>query len=250
MDPGQSAANFHTTRWSLVMRAQRDRAVLEYLLRLYWSPVYAFVRRQGYSGHDASDLTQEFMTTVVLGRDLFEQADPSRGRFRSFLKTALSNFLIDQHRTRRYSRRSGARSAPADAATATQEHAAADDRAQDPNALAAFDRAWARTIVEQALLATEEHCLRSGMTDHWRIFDINVVAPAMRRTEPMSLAELAERLNASKPADAPPFDEDRVSNMLQTVKRCFRRALRDAVAQTVSTPAEVEQELSDLREHL
>ena len=80
MDPANTAASFQSTIWSLVLGARGDRAHLESLLRSYWSPVYAFIRRQGYAGHDASDLTQEFLTQVVIGRDLIGRGWGRRGR--------------------------------------------------------------------------------------------------------------------------------------------------------------------------
>src|SRR5689334_18689682 len=98
MTTNNTGAWFHTTTWGLVLSARADPGALELLLRAYWSPVYAFIRHKGYSQHDAADLTQEFLSEVVLGRNLLVKADPARGRFRAFVKSALRNFLIDQHR--------------------------------------------------------------------------------------------------------------------------------------------------------
>src|SRR5258708_346054 len=91
------AAGFPTTHWSRVLRAgdpkDRDgRDALERLCRDYWYPLYAFARRQGLDRDEASDLVQGFLADFIERRDL-AKADPSRGRFRSFLRTACAHFL-------------------------------------------------------------------------------------------------------------------------------------------------------------
>ncbi|HMN39893.1 MAG TPA: sigma factor [Phycisphaerales bacterium] len=249
MDPSHTAANFQSTIWSLVLGAGRggDRAHLEQLLRAYWSPVYAFIRRQGYTGHDASDLTQDFMTQVVLSRDLIGRADPAKGRFRSFLKQALRNFLVDQHRLgKAHKGRQSGRGGPngpthveLDASCARDGGAAAktprgplDD---------SFDRAWAAAVVEITLSRLEEACLADGLDAHWTAFNLNVLGPALRRTTALPLTDLARRINAT--------DDAQASNMLQTMKRRFRRILREVIAETVNDPSQVEDELGQLRDY-
>ena len=253
MDPANTAASFQSTIWSLVLGAQGDRSHLEQLLRSYWSPVYAFIRRQGYAGHDASDLTQEFLTQVVLGRNLIVRADPTRGRFRALLKHALRNFLIDQHRLGRMHK-----GGVAGASVRGRRTFSLDDRASigesgspgSPQSIPdpgtdddrAFDREWATAVIEMALNRLEESCLADGMDAHWQAFGINVVQPSLRRTKPMTMAQLAEHIGAA--------DETQASNMLQTTKRRFRRILREVVAETVGDPSQVEGELSELRARL
>jgi RNA polymerase sigma-70 factor (ECF subfamily) len=233
-----TAASFQSTLWAMVVSAAgHDRTALEALLRAYWAPVYAAVRRKGYSGHDAGELTQEFMTQVVLGRRLAAKADPAKGRFRSFLKQALRNFLIDQHRSRR--RTAG----PAAHAHASLDHAGPNLVAtSDDAAQRVFDRQWAAAIVEQTLDRLEADCLAEGLEAHWAAFNLNVLGPALRSTAALPLAELARRVGAADAAQA--------GNMLQTVKRRFRRTLRDVVAQTVADPAHVDAELDELRQYL
>src|ERR1700722_13823520 len=88
---------FVTTHWSVVLTAKnqdsfRSAEALETLCRTYWHPLYAYVRRRGYSPADAEDLTQEFFAWL-LERNWLGRADQQRGRFRSFLLTSISNFL-------------------------------------------------------------------------------------------------------------------------------------------------------------
>jgi hypothetical protein len=201
--------------------------------------VYSFIRRQGYAGHDASDLTQEFLTHVVLGRDLIGRADPTRGRFRSFLKHALRNFLIDQHRLGRAHKggRPGADASPP--ANATSLDASIDPAGAPGEQDRSFDRAWAAAVVEITLNRLEERCLADGLDAHWKAFGINVLGPALRKTSPLPLSELAKIVGA--------VDDAQASNMLQTVKRRFRRLLREVVTETVSDASHVEEELAELR---
>jgi hypothetical protein len=87
---------FATTRWSLVLAASHRSSpeaqeALTALFEAYWYPLYGYLRGRGYSADQAQDLTQSFFT-VVLEKQVLRAADPSRGRFRSFLLTALKNF--------------------------------------------------------------------------------------------------------------------------------------------------------------
>lgn len=237
MEPHQTAAGFQTTSWTLIDGARVDRAGLERLLRQYWSPVYASIRRQGFSTHDASDLTQEFMAQVVIGRDLAGKADATRGRFRSFLKQSLRNFLIDRSRGRK--RAEGDH--PAHLASAGEEGGVAEPAAPTAGA-DTFDREWAAAVIEVTLQRLEEACREDDMEPHWQAFRLNVVGPTMRKAKALSMDELAKVIGAT--------DGTQASNMLQTVKRRFKRLLREVVSETVADPGEIEQELELLRTSL
>jgi len=92
---------FETTQWSLVSAAsdeQEKLGALSGLYRSYCTPVYFFIRRRGYSREDAQDLTQDFFLHLV-EKNAFSRADPSRGKFRTFLLGALEFFL--QHAAER-----------------------------------------------------------------------------------------------------------------------------------------------------
>ncbi len=104
--PGQSeggtgAREFTTTHWSVVLSAGRDSSAqadaLSKLCRVYWWPLYAFVRRQGHSPHDAQDLTQAFFARL-LEKNYLSAVDPRKGKFRSFLLAALEHFLANEWR--------------------------------------------------------------------------------------------------------------------------------------------------------
>lgn len=114
--PGAGEASLFTnTHWSQVLLAAdpiertKAAAALEYLCRTYWYPLYAYVRRSGYSPEDAQDLTQAFFARL-LEHNAFARADPTKGRFRSFLLEALKRFLITEWRKAQTAKRGGTRS--------------------------------------------------------------------------------------------------------------------------------------------
>jgi hypothetical protein len=97
--PAEGAASFHTTRWTIVMRAAHNQAqggqsALAELCQLYWYPLYIFARRRGHSPDDAQDLTQGFFLHVVEHR-AFTGIDRLKGKFRSFLLASFQNHLLD-----------------------------------------------------------------------------------------------------------------------------------------------------------
>src|SRR5438067_1142358 len=104
------AGHFATTRWSLVLAAgqngQRSRQALESLCELYWLPVYSFIRRQGYQADDALDMAQGFFARMI-EKDDFREADPHRGRFRSFLMASVQHFLSNERDRARALKRGG-----------------------------------------------------------------------------------------------------------------------------------------------
>lgn len=245
MSAQETGAWFHTTSWALVVGARADRGDLELLLRAYWSPVYAFVRKKGFSPHDAADLTQEFLAEVLIGRNLISKADQSRGRFRSFLKAALTNFLIDHRRKVR------SKKAMPDAGIASMDAlsggsggggggggVAVEPESRDEPANA-FDRQWAAAVLALTIERVESSCKQEGLDQQWTAFRINVLSPMTKKTRPMSMERLAETVGATGPEQA--------SNMIQTVKRRFKRMLRQVVSETVSDPEQVEDELASLK---
>lgn len=216
--------SFQTTNWAVVVSASMDPAVTAALLNAYYGPIWTFIRRSGYTFDDADDLAQEFIARVVLERGLVKRADPNRGRFRAFVKTALRNFLVDQYRRGRCEARHAY-----SAGIQPDQHGPQDG----------FDREWATTVLKRALGRVEHECARAGQGRHWRAFQLVVLDPALRQSPSPGLAELAIDLGAE--------DAAQVSSMIQTVRRKFKRLLRAAVEETVDCPAEVDSELSELR---
>ena len=100
---GGTKTKFGTTSWTKILDArtsteERHSLIINELLDRYWKPVYCYLRHKGYDNEKAKDLTQGFFHEVVLGRDLLKQADKAKGKFRTFLLTALDRYTVDVYR--------------------------------------------------------------------------------------------------------------------------------------------------------
>jgi len=238
MDPARSHAAFQTTEWSLLGALRRgDDAAAEVLVQRYWPPVYAYLRRKSVGREKAEELTQAFFATVVVGRRLFQGADPHRGRLRSLLLVALGNFVRDEHR--RETVRGKGLEIPPEAVTCEEEWVRRSP-AEPPDR--AFDRRWAAELVAEALRRSEQHFLRTGRAGHWKVFELRIVAPNVRGLVPQALAELAEDAGFAGPAAA--------AAAVQVVKDRTRALLHQVVAETVDDPAQLEAELLELKQVL
>src|SRR4051812_40301988 len=93
----EAASRFSTTRWTLILEAKGDAALkrraFEELARVYWRPLFVFLRSKGLDPHAAQDEVQELLFTLMQ-RDLVEKVTPERGRLRAYLKTAAANHLL------------------------------------------------------------------------------------------------------------------------------------------------------------
>lgn len=212
---------------------------MQRLTRRYWPAVYAYVRRSGHDVHEAADLTQGFICDVMLSRQLVQNADPGRGRFRSLLLAALKNYLRQQHRRGTARRRGGKLPREIDLDRAAETVA---DYRSDDSPDAAFAAQYGATLVRQVLDLVRADCLEDGQQAHWAVFERRVARPLLLGETPESYATLIEHLGLPSAAQA--------ANMLVTVKRRFARTLINEVARTVSDPVEVEAELNDLLKHV
>src|SRR5437764_2287003 len=132
-----SAARFPQTLWSMVLEAAqgpstRSRDALATLCRAYWFPLYAFLRRQGKSPHDAEDLTQGFMLHL-LEKETLSRVKREKGKFRSFLLASLQYYLADERSKEMAQKRGGgATLIPLDAQQAEQIYQAELTDSLDP----------------------------------------------------------------------------------------------------------------------
>ncbi len=139
---------FQTTQWTLV-RASEDLKALDDLISIYWKPLYFYVRQRGYGNEAAKDIVQEFLTGL-LERGAIGRADPSRGRFRTFLLTSLSRFLQDWAKAAgRQKRGAGQTILSLDFAAGEREYALQVAAGEPPERV--LHRAWARSLWERSL---------------------------------------------------------------------------------------------------
>ena len=146
--------NFSTTNWSVVLAAvQSDpsaaTAALERLCQRYWYPIYAFVRQRGHDGHESEDLTQGFFH-FILERQALHRVDRQKGRFRSFMLTALTNFLHNERDKSQTLKRGGRHEIVSlDETFAESVYALEATNGETPETL--FERRWASMLVRRVL---------------------------------------------------------------------------------------------------
>ena len=230
------ARQFASTRWSLVAaagqgRSDASREALATLCQLYWYPLYAYARRRLPSPHDAQDLTQAFFAEL-LEKDYLQAADPRRGKFRSFLLTAFKHFLSRQRERANAQKRGGGRS-PVSLDFEAGECRYRREPADHATPEAIYERRWALAILEQALAR-----LRQEMTDAGKGKQFECLKGALEGEGPLEThAQIAGQLGLSEQA---------VKVAAHRLRRRYQELLRAEIAQTVTTPEEVEDELRDL----
>ena len=204
---------------------------LEKLCQTYWYPLYAYVRRRGYPEQDAKDLTQGFFEHL-LQREAFRVVEPGRGKFRSFLLAALNHFLADKHKRQQAQKRGGGKVAfSIDELKAEQRYRIEPVDREAPDKL--FERRWAVALVDAAMERLKNEFESSGKGQLFRQLAGFLVDGAERRP----YAEMAAELGLSETA---------ARKAVQRLRKSFQRAVREEIAQTVSSLAEVEEELRHL----
>lgn len=201
------------------------------LCRHYWYPLYAYVRRLGRTADDAQDLTQEFFARLIEKRWL-DRAEPSRGRFRSFLLSAFKHFLAAEwHRERAAKRGGGERALSLDGLEAEERYRLEPADPVTPEAL--YDRRWALTVLDRALARLEAEQKADG---HEARFD------ALRDCllgEPgeSTLSALGVQLKQTEAA---------MKSIVRRLRERYRVLLRAEIAETVDGPGGVDAELGSL----
>lgn len=241
---GESQGNwglFPETGWPLVRRAAEEdttgeREALGELLARYLPALRArLLQKKTVPADEIDDLLQGFVTDKILQRDLLASADRRRGKFRTLLLTALDRYIVSRRRYEKAQKRSPEHAVSLDA----EEHG---DLAVDRGtAGGAFDVAWARTVLDQALEQMRSECQETQRGDVWGVFEARVVAPTILGQKPMPYDELVARYRLSTPRQA--------SNVLNTGKRMFARVLRSVVRE-YSPAEEIDAEIQELQEAL
>lgn len=227
---------FATTRWSLVLAAGRGdapdaEAALAVLCRTYWYPLYAYVRRSGHPADEARDLTQEFFARLLEKHSL-RAADSERGRFRSFLLTALKRFLSKQrHQARAQKRGGGRKPLSLDFEQGESRYRLEPVTEVTPEAI--YERHWALTLLEHVMARLRAEFQRAGKPDafdHLKVFLTGEAAAPRYR-------EVAVELGMTEGA---------VKVAVHRLRRRFRECVLAEIAQTVAAPADVDEELRHL----
>jgi RNA polymerase sigma factor (sigma-70 family) len=230
------AGRFATTQWSIILAASdsastQHEPALSTLCQTYWFPLYVYLRRRGCDSHQAEDYTQGFFAGILERKGL-RKADPKYGKFRSFLLASLKNFLADEWDRDRAQKRGGdikVLSLDFDAAASRYEREPAYQ--MSPEKL--FERSWALTVLTRAMdrLKTE-----SAVSEKQHLLDcLKIYLTAEKDTVPYK--DVAVKLGMTEGA---------VKVAVHRLRRRYRELVRDEIAQTVTTEAQIDEEIRDL----
>jgi RNA polymerase sigma factor (sigma-70 family) len=225
-------AAFTTTHWSVVLEAQGEspaaQQALEKLCRIYWRPIYSFLRRQGISADDAQDLTQGFFALLLERRDL-RTVRKEKGRLRSYLLKALKHFVVDERRRAMAIKRGkGERLIP------LEELRSEEQSSMEPGdpltAERIYERRWASTLLDRVLRRLEDKYRTRGNAALFDSFN------QLLGDEPgaPSQADIATQLGMT---------ENAVSQAFHRFRQSYQSLLREEIAHTVATPGDIENEL-------
>jgi RNA polymerase sigma-70 factor (ECF subfamily) len=224
--------NFQTTQWSVVLRAGSGEAehatALATLCQAYWRPVYSYIRCRGHDAETARDLTQGFFAALLERRGL-DAARRERGRFRDFLLASVKNFLAHERERNQAQKRGGGRSPVRIDPDPESSFAGSPEPRTHETPETIFERRWAMTLLEQAMLDLAADVERSGSVQKFERLRPFLVSD----TDP-PYAEIARDLTMTEPA---------VRVALHRMRQRFGSALRERVTQTLDDPSRVEDEL-------
>lgn len=223
---------FGTTHWSVVLAARdgtgtRAASALEALCRTYWAPIYTYLRRTGRSSHDAQDLTQGFLAHF-LAHGHIQRLRHRDARFRSFLLCFLKRYLSDERDKAMAEKRGGGRQ------IVSWEECSLEERRHGAierlSAGEAFDRRWAMALLERS-----QFRLRQEYADAGREGIFGELQPFLGTGEACpTCAELAARMA---------IPENTVKSLIHRLRRRYGELIREEVAQTVASAAEVDEEI-------
>jgi RNA polymerase sigma-70 factor (ECF subfamily) len=234
----QMAPPFHTTSWSLISRTRESgdaaREATAALCRLYWQPLYVYVRRAGQHEHEAQDIVQDFLIHVV-EHDVFGRADADRGRFRTFLLSSLQQFMGRRHRDAQRQKRTpptGLVSMDVQRAEQMIAQSAAGQSSPD----GAYERAWALAQIELAWRTVQAEYAEGGKSGLFC-----ALRPIIAQQTQTPVREIAAELNMTEGA---------INVAAHRLRRRFGEALREQVALTLADTDDVDDEIALLREAL
>ena len=234
-DQTHQRPRFDSTQWSLVLQAQRTSspdapAALAQLCEQYWFPLYAYVRSLGKDIHQAQDLTQGFFAQLI-EKNYVGDADPSRGKFRTFLLTSLNHFLANEYDKKTAIKRGGSRTQfSLQFDHAEQQYLIEPISNDQPESR--FQRQWARTLLQRVIDRLHDEYISSKRALLFENLKQFLVAGD---TEPTG--EIASRLGISESA---------VRVAAHRLRSRYRDLLRVEIAATVNDPDDIDAEIAEL----
>ncbi len=227
---------FATTHWTVVLAAgrrhtpQSDHA-LEELCRTYWFPLYAYVRRRGHNKQDAEDSVQAFFARF-LAKNYLAGLSAERGRFRAFLLASLKHFLINEwKKSQRLKRGGGEKNLSLDWQTADTKFQVAATNEPSPDK--AFDREWALALLAKVIERLQKECEADGKAKLFEQLKTFLMAGKGESAQ----SETAKTLG---------MEEGAVRVAIHRLRKRYRQLLRDEISQTLTDPAQVDEEMRAL----
>lgn len=232
---------FPSTHWATIAAA-RDadpavrRRALARVVERYFEPLRGrLLSRWNLSPDQADDLLQDFLAGPVLEDRLIEEARQEKGRFRGFLVTVLDRFASNALR---------------DAGRLKRSPPAGNGKKREPDEIAcpgarpeeAFDVAWARSVLRQALHRMHDHCLATGRETMWLLFESRVLVPTLTGRDAEGYDVLVPKLHFT--------DAEHAQTVLVNAKRMFTRAMRSVVSEYESDSKMIQREIDELRKIL
>jgi RNA polymerase sigma-70 factor (ECF subfamily) len=224
---------FQTTHWSVILEAAGGESdiALERLCRVYWFPLYAFVRRQGYEACDAQDLTQGFFE-LFLAKHYLKDVDREKGRFRSFLLASLKHFLANEWKKAVRQKRGGGLEIISFDAVAAEERYQLES-ADSSAAENVYDRRWASAVLDSVLAKLRAESVQSGKVDRFQ----ELSGLIFQEPSPGDYARLAAQWKVTESA---------VRSSVQRMRQRYAALFREEIARTVNDPRDVDGEIAHL----
>lgn len=224
---------FRTTHWSLIEAYQhsdcpqaRDQYLNE-LAQIYQPPVNAYFKGKGYRPDAADELTQEFFTAIVLGRELFDKVDRKKARLRALMFTSLKNFVIDVNRRRRA--HAVRREVPTDPSIIDEQKSVENDSEED-----LFFQGFFGAVLKVCFRRCEEHYVSAGKESLWRAYEAYIILPILSGTAKPSLRDIASEYTFVSVAAA--------GSAVYSVKERLKNLIHVEIRNTVANEADAEEE--------
>lgn len=229
-----TATRFPTTKWEMFSEAGKQQSsqcndVVNSLTIIYGKAVLCYIRFCGYR-EEAAELTEGFFVHCFL-RDIWGRADQQKGRFRNFLITSLNNFLATEYKRRKieHTRFISLENLP--------KEDLADVFIATPEAEHEFNQVWRREFIIRVWGKLQKEFQNSDKTLHLELFRLQLYAPLIEGTDALNLSEIAEKFS---------IPTKKASNMIITVKRAFKRLIRQEISLWASNEQETNEEINDL----
>jgi RNA polymerase sigma factor (sigma-70 family) len=240
--PGGGANRFHTTRWSVVLVSAQNHApgykeALADLCKLYWYPLYAFIRHRGYSSEDAQDLVQGFFLHLIEYKTL-SRVDRSKGKFRSFLLASLQNFLSNEADRARCLKRGGkAEFVYLDVEEAEDRYGLEPVEELTPEKI--FDARWAMALLGEAMHRLGGEYIAQGKESTFQALRA-FLDPINTKRLP-TYEEVAAQLEVSVGS---------LKMQIHRLRKQYAATIREEISRTVSDSADLDTETHELCEAL